>query len=267
VGGPPKSCSDGDVCTNESCDSLTGCQSDPIPGCVDTDGDGKIDSEDECTTIDWSASPTKPPDQDPLKFRLNLKRLASPAGEQSVLVKGFFNTAAPPGAIDPATRGMHLYIEDSAGVIYDVNIPGGLAGTGCDPKDGWKVAGSASAPIWKYRNRSGAFPPGCTPGSAKGIVIAFLKDRRNVSSTSLLLKLKAKHATLDGVPASPITRLQASVAMAAQPAFGVASPEAIAGQCTEALFTGNPVASRSPKPFCKVKSNGSVVDAISCKGR
>lgn len=267
VGGPPKDCSDGDVCTNDSCDVLGGCQNDPIPGCVDTDGDGKVDSEDECTTIDWSASPIKPPDQNPLKFRLIFKRLSQPVGEQSLLVKGFFNTAAPPFAINPATHGMHLYIEDSGGVLYDVDIPGGLVGTGCDSKDGWKIAGNASAPVWKYRNRSGAFPPGCAPGSAKGITVAFLKDRRNANSASLALKIKAKHATLDGMATAPITRMQASIAMAAEPAVGEASPEAIAGQCTEALFTGNPVASRSPKPFCKVKSKGGVVDTISCKGR
>jgi hypothetical protein len=80
------------------------------------------------------------------------------------------------------------------------------------------------------------------------------------------MKVKAKNATLDGSPILPITRLQADLTLAAQPSFGMASPEAIAGQCSEALFTGNPVASRSPKPFCKVKLKGGVVDGVSCKG-
>jgi hypothetical protein len=203
-----------------------------------------------------------------LKFRLNLKRLAQPAGAQLMLLKGAFKTAEPPLAIDPSVNGMHVYIEDSGGLLYDVSLPGGSVGSSpCNPKDGWKVAGSASAPIWKYRNRSGALPPGCTPGSAKGVTIAFVKDRRGSRADSLLFKVKAKGATLDGSPVAPMTRLQASIAMAAQPAFGEASPEAIAGQCAEALFTGSPVSSGAPKPFCKVKSKGGVVDGVSCKGQ
>jgi hypothetical protein len=236
-------------------------------GCVDTDGDGKLDNEDECTTIDWTASPLTPPNQNPLKFRMSLKGLSLPAGGQSILLKGFFNPAPPALPIDLAQDGLHVWIEDSVGVIYDVNVPGGLIGTSpCGGQDGWKVVGGVGRTTWKYRNRSGALPPGCTPGSAKGLSSAFVKDQRTSSKAALLMKVKAKGSVLDGTPVLPPTRLQASVALAAQSPPGEASPQALAGQCAEALFTGNPIADRAPKPFCKVKARGTVLDGLSCKG-
>jgi hypothetical protein len=247
---------------------LSGCANDPIPGCVDTDGDGKVDGEDECTTIDWTPVPGSPPNQNPRKFGLSLKKLSSPPGGQSILMKGVFNPGTPGFPVDPTVNGIHVYVEDAGGLVYDASIPGGAVGSSpCDPKDGWLTSGSPTSPTWKYTNRSGALPPGCAPGSAKGISKAFVKDLRNTSKASLQLKIKAKNATLDGTPILPITRLQADLTLAAQPSFGMASPEAIAGQCSEALFTGNPVASRSPKPFCKVKLKGGVIDGINCKGQ
>jgi hypothetical protein len=267
AGGVPRVCVDGDICTADTCNVSTGCEFPPIGGCEDFDGDGKLDSEDECTTIDWTASPLAPPDQNPLKFRVNLKGLSLPAGGQSVLLKGFFNPAAPAQPIDLAQNGMHVYIEDSAGVIYDVSLPGGLVGTSpCSSDDGWKVVGGVGKMTWKYRNKSGALPPACTPGSAKGLSSAFVKDQRTSSKASLLMKVKAKGSVLDGSPVIPPTRLQASVALAAQSPPGTASAQAIAGQCAEALFTGSPIPDRAPKPFCKVKARGILVDGVSCKG-
>jgi len=267
VAGPPPNCSDSDVCTDDLCDSLTGCFNDPIPGCIDTDNDGTLDDEDACTTIDWSPIPTKPPDQNPRRFRLSLKKLARPAGEQSVLLKGLFNPASPPLPIDPSTKGMFVRVEDAGGLLYEVNIPGGLVGTSpCGTRDGWAVGGKASAPIYKYKNKSGAFPPGCAPGSAKGVFRAFVKDRRTTGSASLLVGVKAKRTTLDDQPTVPLTHVQAIVSLAAEPSPGVASAEAIAGQCAEAIFTGNPISASSPKPFCKVKQVGTSVDKVDCKG-
>jgi hypothetical protein len=256
------------TCTDDLCNSLTGCFFEPIPGCVDTDNDGILDDEDACTTIDWSPVPTSPPDQNPKKFRLNLKRLARAAGEQSVLLKGFFNPASPPLPIDPVANGVFVRVEDAGGLLFEVNIPGGSIGSSlCGSRDGWAVGGNPSAPIWKYKNKSGALPPGCAPGSAKGVFSAFLKDRRTSGSSALLFGVKAKRTTLDSVPTLPLTRVQAIIALAAEPSPGVASGQAIAGQCAEAIFTGNPVSSSSPKPFCKVKLVGASVDKVDCKGQ
>ena len=41
-------CDDGDGCTADTCDAVDGCAYTDIPGCVDTDSDGIIDSEDNC---------------------------------------------------------------------------------------------------------------------------------------------------------------------------------------------------------------------------
>jgi hypothetical protein len=272
AGGPPLDCNDNDVCTNDSCNPGSGpgsgCAHDPVGGgCTDTDGDGKPDSEDECTLLDWTATPLEPPNQDPLKFRMNLKGLSLPIGGQSILLKGFFNPAPPAQPIDLVQNGLHVFIEDSVGVVYDVNIPGGLVGTSpCGAQDGWKVVGAVGKMTWKYRNKSGALPPACVPGSAKGISSAFVKDQRSSSKDALLMKVKAKGAVLASNPVLPPTRLQATVSLAAQSPPGTASPQAIAGQCAEALFTGNPVPSTGPKPVCKLKARGGFLDGVSCKG-
>jgi hypothetical protein len=48
----PSECNDADICTIDSCDYATGCINDPIPGCVDTDGDGIEDENDSCPFAD-----------------------------------------------------------------------------------------------------------------------------------------------------------------------------------------------------------------------
>jgi hypothetical protein len=60
--------------------------------------------------------------------------------------------------------------------------------------------------------------------------------------------------------------MQATVSLAAQSPPGNATPQALAGQCAEALFTGNPVPNIGPKPLCKLKVSGGFLDGVSCKG-
>ncbi len=266
IGGPPPDCSDGDVCTTDTCDPVFGCQNEPVAGCVDSDGDGKRDDEDECTTLNWTPNPTIPPNQNPIKFVLDLKKLASPAGEQKILLKGFFNPAPSALPIDPAAKGLHVRLEDEAGGFYDVSIPDGLAGDSpCDDRDGWTAVFSGTTARWKYSNKSGALPPDCIAGSAKGMAMILIKDLRSAAKAALQVKLRAKGATLDRKPAFPINRMRADVTLAAQPAPDTASPEAVAGQCAEALFTGNPIPQR-PKPSCKAKTKEGALDHVTCKG-
>lgn len=267
VAGPPADCVDDDTCTIDSCIPASGCQNDPIPGCTDTDGDGKVDTIDECTTIEWTASPIDPPDQNPLKLRLALKKLAGAPGQRSLLLKGLFNPASTSALpIDPSVNGVHIYIADDTGANFDVSIPGGLVGSGCGPKDGWKVTGQPTQRVWKYRNLTGALPPGCAGGSAQGLVSAFIKDLRNAPKAAMQFKVKVKAAQFDHSPTVPLTRIQAVLALGAQPSPGMASQQAIEGQCAEALYTGNPIPSTKPKPFCKPKEIGSTLNAVSCKG-
>jgi Dictyostelium (slime mold) repeat/Haemagglutinin repeat len=265
--GPPTDCDDADVCTADSCDALVGCRHDPIVGCMDSDGDGTLDSEDECSTLAWSATPTLPPDQNPSKLKLGMKKLAGAPGQAGILLKGLFNPAGLSPAIDPSTNGVNLRIADSGGVVYDVNVPGGLIGSGtCGSSDGWKVAGAATKRTWKYVNKSGALPPGCAAGSAKGVSSILIKDQRNSSKAAFFVKAKAKGATLEQALVNPATRLQVDLALGARPDAVSASPQAIAGQCAEAVFSGSPIPSSAPKPFCKFKLLGATIDAVSCKG-
>lgn len=261
-GGTPISCDDADPCTTDSCAQSAGCQHIGILGCADSDGDGVLDDVDACTTIDWTSPPTTPPDQFPLGFGLVATKLAAADGAQGLLVKGAFNPAAAAPPIDPVANGVHLYVADAQGALFDVSLPGGA---GCGDGDGWTAGGNPSRRIWKYRNRSGALPPTCAPGSARGLTTVQIKDARQSSKQALQFKAKAKSATLLRDPLLPLTRVQVVFALAAQPSPGEASAQARAGQCAEALFTGNPIPT-SPKPSCKLKLKDAVLNGATCKG-
>ena len=254
-------CEDGDPCTmGDVCfDGI--CQSGPAGTCNDADQDGKSDDADECTTLAWTEPPTKPPNQNPLKFGFMLNRLAD--GSRKMLLKGLFNPApSQPIVINPAVNGLHIYAEDLAGPFYDVSLPGGQ---GCTPGDGWKRIGAGFRITWRYRNQSGAVPPDCLPGSAGGITSMQIKAKRLDVKGALQFKIKANNPTLLHDPTQPLSRLQISLALAAQSAPGVASKQAKAGQCAEALFTGNPISSSS-KPYCRAKPASGTVDSLTCKG-
>ncbi len=265
--GPPPVCQDGDPCTTDTCDSGSGCVFDPIVGCADSDGDGLIDDEDKCTTLDWTAAPLAPPNQQPNKLRLILKNLSRPVGTQGAIFKGFFNVAAPAQPVEPQINGVHIALEDSAGTFYDVSIPGGLVGAPqhCDPRDGWSVSTGAKT-RWKYGNRSGALPPACLPGSARGVSKIQLKDQRSGSKAALQTKVKIKNGDFDRSPVLPLTKIQVDLALGAQPAPGMASSQAIDGQCVEGVLTGTPISASSPKPFCKQKFRDGSLDKVTCKG-
>jgi hypothetical protein len=262
-GGPPTDCNDHNVCTADSCSSPAGCAHDAIVGCVDDDGDGIPDDVDACVTRSWTLQPTTPPDQNPLKFALSLGRLADPGGGQTLLMAGLFNIAPPTAQpIDPASTGVHIRIADAVAAVLDVSIPGG---TGCSAGDGWSAHQAGVYTAWRYRNRSGMLPPSCLPGSAHGIESIQIKDRRATLKAALQFKVKAKRASLLRVPALPLTRMQVSLALGAQPAPGVASPQARAGQCAEALFTGDPISTKA-KPSCKPKQKNAALIAVRCRG-
>jgi hypothetical protein len=260
--GVPVDCTDTDPCTVDLCTQSAGCQHIHIPGCVDADHDGTLDDVDECATIAWTSPPTTPPDQSPAKFGFVANKLSAPDGAQTLLIKGLFNVAATMPPIDPALNGVYLYAADAGGPIFDVSIPGG---PGCGSGDGWTTGGASTRTIWKYRNTSGALPPDCLPGSAQGVTGVQIKDARQSTKQALQFKVKAKGATLARDPALPLTRIQVDVALGARPAPGVASAQARAGQCAEALFTGNPIRT-SPKPSCKTKLKSGTLETITCKG-
>jgi len=259
-------CNDSNICTLDTCDMWTGCGHEPILDCMDLDGDLLVDRFDPCVTLQWSDPVSIPPDQNPRKFLLMLKKLDR-ANEQDVQVKGFFRGPAGGPSFDPSTDGIHIRIVDAAGELFHANIPGGLRGSSpCGPKDGWKVGGSASSPNWRYSNKSGRLPPDCVSGSARGVSQVQVRDLRASSKAALQFKLKAQRTSLLRLPILPITRLQADFSLGMQTAGGETSLAARNGQCAEAIFRGNPIRSSNPKPFCKVKQKNGAVTNIICKG-
>lgn len=257
-------CEDGDECSiGDFCaDGI--CVSGPVGTCNDADQDGRPDGSDECTTLIWTSPPTSRPDQNPLRFVLNLKRVSAADGEQRFLVKGSFNPApSQPLLIDPTANGLHLYAEDADGPIYDVSLPGGA---GCSLGDGWTTFGIGFKKIWVYRNTSNAVPPACTPGSGGGVASVQIKDKRIRTKGGLQFKIKARNATLLRAPTEPLTRIQVALGLAGRSAPGVATAQEKAGQCTEALFIGDPIESES-KPYCRPKVKHAILDGIICKGR
>ncbi|MFQ5513967.1 MAG: hypothetical protein ACE5FG_05965, partial [Myxococcota bacterium] len=265
TGGPPLDCDDGDICSLDTCLPGTGCQNQAIPGCVNLDGDGKPDASDECTTLSWSQTPRFPPDQNPSRFSLSLKNLDRPGGHE-IKAKGFFGVAAGGEPPDPAARGAHLWIEDDQGLLYELGVPAGSPGTGCGPEDGWRSSGRPGKRTWRYTNRSGALPPACAAGSARGLSKLQIRDLTATSKAALRFKLRARGMTLDRLPQRPVTRLRFSLTLADRPGPGQASVAAQTGQCAEARFEGDPVRIKSPKPFCKPKLSGGTFSALLCKG-
>ncbi len=261
--GAPLTCDDGDACSVDTCVPGVGCQSTPIPACSDADADGLQDSEDPCTTLAWTSPPTTPPDQSPARFGLVISGLAKADGSQAMLAKGAFNVASTAPPIDPAAHGAHLFVEDAGGQLVDVSLP---PGPGCDPRDGWRTLGSGLKTIWKYRNVSSALPPLCTGGSAQGVTAVQIKDARQAAKQALQFKVRLKHATLARRPSEPLTLVRASLALAAQPAPGVASEQAKTGQCVEALFSGSPIPTGGRPPFCKPRRRAGTFDGATCKG-
>ena len=256
-------CSDGSACTNGDQCSGGVCVGGPPVACDDTDGDGVPDVSDPCTTRDWTATPLKPPNQHPRTFTLAVSKLTAPDGGQRLLMKGLFNSATAPLPIDPAANGVHIHAADASGPFYDVSLPGGSGG--CAAGDGWTTVGLGFDKIWIYRNRSGALPPACTPGSANGITSVQITDQRLKSKHGLQFKVKMKKGSVLRVPTTPLTRLQIDFTLAAQPLPGVASAQAQYGECAEALFTGNPIASLG-KPSCKAKLRPGGLEGATCKG-
>jgi hypothetical protein len=93
-----------------------------------------------------------------------------------------------------------------------------------------------------------------------------IKDLTSSSKAAYQIKVSAKDATFTAIPAVPLSRIQMSIAMAAQPSPGIAGPQAIGGQCTEFLVTGAPIPTSGAKPFCKVTTSSGAARTISCKG-
>jgi hypothetical protein len=150
------------------------------------------------------------------KAKLALMAIGAPAGDERLRMSArvYLEAALP----DVATTGMQVLAEDVE-TAWDpivewsertLAIPAGGPGTGCDPADGWTVGGGGNA--YRYRNRSNAFPPACTPGSANGVTSATVR-RKSAAGDVVDVVLKADGAMLASAVA-PADRVRLAVTFA-----------------------------------------------------
>jgi len=217
----------------------------------DADGDGLLDGDDECTVLLIGGQTTD-------RTKLQLAKLSDPPGQQKLSWSGTF---VPAGSLPmaPHLNGVHLLLRDSGGDVLDVDIPAGLIGaspsTPCNSRDGWKVSGST----YTYANRSGFLDAGCSVGS-QGIVKMLIKDRR-ATRGDVQFKITGKGGSY--APVTPPVSMQATMALAAQPMPGSASPEAIAGQCGEFRWAA-PISFTRPAPYCSFSPASGTTRKLAC---
>ncbi|HJQ84145.1 MAG TPA: hypothetical protein VKA21_08720, partial [Candidatus Binatia bacterium] len=137
--------------------------------------------------------------------RLGFRRLAAGASGQQVSLRGVLPLLyAPNVLINPVMDGATLALTPvgSDVPVWSVAIPPGGPGTGCDPRDGWRLGGAT----YRYSNLSNALPPGCVVGSAQGVTTMKIKDQR-WNRGEVGFRARAKRATV----APPPTALDADV--------------------------------------------------------
>jgi hypothetical protein len=164
---------------------------------------------------------------------VKLGRLQGGTGDETFAMTGTMTLPADAaGPFDPRSRGLQILLEDlgAAKALLDFTaetapVPGGAPGTGCDAASGWRKA--------TYRNRSGALPPACAPGSANGLRTVRLKDRR-ARGRGIAFAATGRGATL----MAPTGPLRLTIVLGADRAAG------LAGACASHVF---------PAASCKTK--------------
>jgi hypothetical protein len=212
------------------------CPRTPNPGQEDADDDRVGDACSQCLLEAWTEEPTRPPDQNPMDSKI-IFRWPRTEGRRRFSAEGFFNPAPGSPGLDPAASGVHVFLSDGLGVLYDVNLPAGPVGSSpCHPSDGWSVAVTPDGDVWTYENLSGtADPPTCTPGSAPGLPNLILKDLRASAAAAYHYDFAAGDGALSRATRKPPRFLKFNLAFGVQSAPGALSGAAAAGQCTEFL--------------------------------
>jgi hypothetical protein len=158
-----------------------------------------------------------------------LGKLGAPAGDEKLLLRGTLQFGpGTPAVLDPAVKGAQILVEDvGAGnaAIFELStsttpVPGGA---GCGPDDGWKANGAGTT--FTYKNKSGALPPGCIAGSANGLSLIKVKDKR-AKGGGIVFKAKAKGATIPAV----VGPLRVTLVL------GATATESASGECGATPF-------------------------------
>jgi cysteine-rich repeat protein len=213
--GRTQTCDDGNATTGDGCsgrcdiETCFGCTGEPsvcapISGCHTTCVDGAAMAD---TAI------------------LTLQGTKAPAGQQSLKLRAAIpNPPFAPLEYDPSVRGMEIAVTAANALVWEAAIPAGPLGSGCAPRDGWKRSGTGA---WQYVNKSGALPPACTPGSARGLRSVKMRDRLATGSG---IAVDAKVAKTTFGVANPIPPALATVVLGRGPDAG------LAGKCGRILL-------------------------------
>jgi hypothetical protein len=129
--------------------------------------------------------------------KLTIQKVGAPIGDEKMVVKGTLQV--PAGVpFDPAGSGLQLLVEDVAdGTPFLAAL---LASPGCGGGDGWKKT--------TYKNASGAVPPGCAAGSANGLRVLKMKDKR-ASGGGITFRGQVKNGSMP----APVGRLRIAMAL------------------------------------------------------
>ncbi len=162
------------------------------------------------------------------KTVLRFAKLATPPGDDKLLLKGrlLFNPARP--AIDPLANGMRLIIENAQGArLFDIDLPGGpLVGSG----RGWRLNDAGTVFVFK------------SPTPVGGLV-------RRARVKLPPAKPKRIDIRIDG---RGLDLVQAAAAAPARVVALIDPPGARAGRCAETAFPGPPAASCTRKEVALV---------------
>jgi len=156
---------------------------------------------------------------------VKIGKLRGATGDETYVLAG--TIALPAGLtrpLDPAAQGLQVLLEDlgTMGRLLDLTaggtpVPPGGRGTGCDPRDGWRKLA--------YRNRGGALRPVCSPGSAQGLRLVRLDDRR-LRGGGIAFRIGGRGAAL----VAPTTPLRLTIVLGADRAAG------LTGACASQVF-------------------------------
>lgn len=242
-----ENCNDGNSCTADSCNATLGCRNlQTDPNCTPAATPTFTRTPTATATYTPTHTPTRTPTASPTSAVpvcsggvtigapfIKLTRLNSPAGNEKMLIKGTMTFVGNvPPVVDPATRGAQLRIDDlgsGGSAIFDLTaqtrpIPAGAPGSMCsNSTDGWKTNQPRTKQI--YKNRSGVLPPTCAAGTANGLSLLKLKDRRSTGG-GIQFRAKAK----DGTIPTPVGPLKITLVLGAT---GAASS---AGECASHSF-------------------------------
>jgi len=167
---------------------------------------------------------------------MKITRLLPPTGDEAIRFKGTLSTYyLTPNEYNPRTEGARVLIREQAGAhtLIDVTVPPGASGSGCGPRDGWRIGirGQYSSVVttFTYTNRTNALPPACIPGSAGGILTLKYVDALRPPPIYSTIQLQGVF-TNAGIPSVPALPVQTTVVL------GQTSALEQAGHCVQLHF-------------------------------